>query len=182
MRELSRMRWAALTAALLITGAGCGASAPGEKDAASGSATASTPDASSLADAVDTLGRERFAPFYAGIVMENGRVVVYRRPGSALDDSVAALPGSALATFRDARYGAAQLQPLRERVESDIAYWAGRGITVSAVAIPPQGTGVEVTTPQPDRARTEFPARYGPDPAVLVVAGGPIAVPTATTS
>jgi hypothetical protein len=171
--------WSTAFLLLLLT-------APCGNDADSGGAT--RPDAStsaanpsSLADAVDTVGRTRFADQYAGITVQGATVTVYRRPGSGLDDAVRALPDGSAVRFQDARYSLTQLQPLRERIEADIAYWAGRGITISAVSVPPDGSGVEVTTPQADRARTELPARYGPDPVLHVIGGGPVTPVPATS-
>lgn len=180
-----------MVAVVLLTGTGCGTGGmgtPGDgsvkavnaADSSSGPVPSS--DLASVADAVDRLGQEQFAEYYAGVAVQNGRLVVHRLPGSGLDEAVRALPGVGPVTFQAARYSLARLQPLRRRLESDVAYWAGQGITIAAVAIPADGSGVEVTTPQADRARTELLARYGSDPILLVVAGGPISVAPAATS
>jgi hypothetical protein len=94
-------------------------------------------------------------------------IVVYRRPGSDLDAALRRrFPAVRVDGFRDARYSERELLGLAERIVADLDAWERRGVRIYTVGPEVHGDGVEVATPDVDRARELLGGRYGP--AVLV--------------
>jgi hypothetical protein len=175
--------------ALVLALSGCGVDsasedsgtkrAPGSGAAPSTAAAgAGTTDLTPAATRIEQLCQSSFSDRYAGLELEDGQIVVYRMPSAQLDSAVRRLGTGASVVFRDAPYSARELAAVRDKVQQDIAYWQRQGVVVSTLAVNQKGTAVEVGTAQIDRARREFPRRYGPAPRIEVVTVGPIVLPT----
>jgi hypothetical protein len=94
-------------------------------------------------------GRHRDASAMSGqhvIVSPPSAVVVYRRPGSDLDERIRAIADGIHVSFADARYSAAFLDELTRRVVADMEYWNARDITIYSVGPAADASGVDVGT------------------------------------
>ncbi|MEQ4300093.1 hypothetical protein ABNF97_01655 [Plantactinospora sp. B6F1] len=108
--------------------------------------------------------------------VEQGRLIVYRRPDPGLDAAVAQIDVDVPITVADARFSLRQMEQTADRVMADAAYWRNRGITINGAGPIPDGSGVEVMTANSSsdeqRALAE---RYGE--GTIVVRQGAAAVP-----
>lgn len=137
-----------------------------------GSASASSTGSdvtAETANAVERLATTDYPARYAGLEIADDVLVVYRTAGAPdMDEALQTAAGPTTVTFRDARYSAENLAPLRARIEADFGFWAERGITVTTVSVPPDGSGVEVGVSEIGSAREQFLTRYGAEePLVL---------------
>jgi hypothetical protein len=93
---------------------------------------------------------------------------------SDVDDLVREAAAGVCVVVRDAPHGADELTALHRRITADLPFWQQRGLRITTVGARHDGTGVEVGTQDPARARTELPARYGADAPIIVVESGPV--------
>ncbi|MER6945935.1 hypothetical protein ABT294_18070 [Nonomuraea sp. NPDC000554] len=120
---------------------------------------------------IDEYLRTNFPDHYAGIVVDQPRstIIVYRRRSAELDAALPALAGGHVRVEpRDAPHSAMDLRKLADRVQADIEYWSTQGVTITSVAVRPDGTAVEVGTRELARARTNLPQRYGAAPLDII--------------
>jgi hypothetical protein len=124
---------------------------------------------SAAVDAVDPKLRSFYSHSYAGLDVEDDRLVVYRKPDAALDAVVREQVDDVDVEFRGAPYSLDELEPPTERVRSDWHYWATRQFPIKSVIPRTDGTGVNVfvATEDLDAARVEFRQRYGDQPIVV---------------
>ncbi|MEU8198403.1 hypothetical protein AB0C10_31950 [Microbispora amethystogenes] len=130
------------------------------------------------ADRIDAALRRDFPRHYAGIVLapSGHRLIVYRRPSARLDAALRRRFPGAPVQIRDAPHAARELEALAARVRRDIGYWRRRGVSVTSVAVRPDGTAVEVGVTGAARASAALRRRYGSAP-LTVVEAGPTLIP-----
>lgn len=166
-------------AAVLLVAAltGCGSQGkeitvvPGAEAGSSSSAASSDSEqaAAEAAETVEHLASSAYSARYAGMKMVDGALVVYRTAGpEKMDTALLAAASPISVTFEDASYSAADLAPLRTKVEKDVTYWSERGITVTSVAVAYDGSGVQVGVNNVAAAREQFTDRYGDSSALLL--------------
>jgi hypothetical protein len=124
---------------------------------------------------VDRMGRERFPDVYAGVELREQRVLIFRLPSAPFDQAVRELQLPAEHELHDAPYSARVLEELAQRVVADIEFWKGQGIQIMSVGSRPDGTAVEVGTPQAAQLAPQLPGRYGTNPPALAEPIGPVA-------
>ncbi|GGK68100.1 hypothetical protein Sme01_13300 [Sphaerisporangium melleum] len=147
------------------------------------SGTSGQQDLAALAGRVEGYLRQRFPGQYAGVVLDvRGRqVIVYRRPSAALDAALRReFPGAPLRP-RDAAHSARELDKIARRVTADVPYWAARGITITSIAVLPDGAAVEVGTSDVAKATRELPKRYGRAPLKIIGATPTLLTPPTAT-
>ncbi|WP_250027914.1 hypothetical protein [Paractinoplanes maris] len=136
-------------------------------------------------DRIDHVGHERFGVSYAGLEVdqENTRAIVHRVPSAAFDEFIRQTAEDTCIVVRDAAHTAADLAVWHDRVLADLDYWTHTGVRIVSVGARHDGAGVEIGTQDLDRARTELPARYGPEAPLLFIQEAPVRPltnPTAT--
>ena len=126
-------------------------------------------EVSTAVEAVEVKLRSFYAHSYAGLDVQDDRLVIYRKPDAALDAVVRDLVEDVDVEFRDAPYALEELQPLADRVNVDRNFWSTRKFPVTLVIPRVDGTGVNafVATDDLDGARAEFRQRYGDEPIVV---------------
>ncbi|WP_233413402.1 hypothetical protein [Nucisporomicrobium flavum] len=149
-------RWAAAYLLVVVALGGCGFG----------------DDSTAAETAVNTVQmplRSLYSRSFAGLDVENDRLVVYRRPDAALDTFVRERVPEVDVEFRDAPYSLDELEPLAARVTGDWHYWSTRQINLKLVTPRADGTGVTVVAAAGDldAARAEFRQRYGDEPLIL---------------
>jgi hypothetical protein len=125
---------------------------------------------SAAVQAVDPKLRSFYAHSYAGLEVEDDRLIIYRKPDAALDTAVREqLDDDVDVEFRDAPYALDTLQPLADRVNGDRHHWITREFPVTLAVPRADGTGVNVfvATEELDAARAEFRQKYGDEPIVV---------------
>jgi hypothetical protein len=132
-------------------------------------------EAEDAATRVDRMGRERFPDVYAGVELREQRVVIFRMPSAPFDQAVQELRLPVETESHDAPYSARTLEGLAQRVVADIEFWKGQGIQIMSVGSRPDGTAVEVGTPQAAQLGPQLPGRYGTNPPALAEPIGPVA-------
>ena len=148
-------KWTIVCLLVVLTLGGCG----------SGEAA----EVSTAVEAVEAKLRSFYAHSYAGLDVQDDRLVIHRKPDAALDAVVRDLAEDVDVEFRDAPYALDELQPLADRVNADRHFWSTRKFPV-ALALPGvDGTGVNafVATDDLEGARAEFRQRYGDEPIVV---------------
>ncbi len=125
---------------------------------------------------IEQAGRKEFPGSYAGIEVdqENARAIVHRIPSAAFDDFIRTAAQATCIVVRDAAHSAVDLAFWHDRVLADLDYWAHSGVRIVSVGARHDGAGVEIGTQDLDKARTEIPARYGPDAPLLFLAEAPV--------
>lgn len=120
-------------------------------------------------NAVDPKLRSFYSHSYAGLDVENDKLLVYRKPDAVLDTFVREQVDDVDVEFRDAPYALDKLQPLADRVSKDRHHWIAREFPVTLAVPRTDGTGVNVfvATDDLDAARVEFRQRYGAEPIVV---------------
>ncbi|MCM4077150.1 hypothetical protein [Paractinoplanes hotanensis] len=136
-------------------------------------------------DRIDTAGRAEFGASFAGLEVdqENTRAIVHRVPSAAFDEFIRRAAQDTCIIVRDAPYSAVDLAVWHDRVLADLAYWTHNGIRIVSVGARHDGAGVEIGTQDLAKARTEIPARYGPEAPLLFLQEAPVRPltnPTAT--
>ncbi|GAB2610410.1 hypothetical protein Aab01nite_24650 [Paractinoplanes abujensis] len=136
-------------------------------------------------DRIDRAGRGEFATSYAGLEVdqENARAIVHRVPSATFDDFIRRAAEDTCIVVRDAAHPATDLAVWHDRVLADLDFWTHNGVRIVSVGARHDGAGVEIGTQDLDRARTELPARYGPEAPLLFLQEAPVrplANPTAT--
>ncbi|MET8157416.1 hypothetical protein ABZT47_13645 [Sphaerisporangium sp. NPDC005289] len=119
-----------------------------------------------LAAQVEDFLRRRFPGEFAGVVLDvpGHAVIVYRRPSAKLDAALRdRFPGQPIRP-RDAAHSAHELGAVARRVTQDVHYWKARGVTITTIAVTPDGSAVEIGTSDVARAARELPKRYGDAP------------------
>jgi hypothetical protein len=121
------------------------------------------------AKAVEPKLRSFYSHSYAGLDVDDDRLVVYRKPDAALDAFVRDHVKDADIESRDAPFSLDELQSLTERVTGDRHYWSTRQFTVTLVAPRADGTGVNVVVATEDlkAAQEAFRQRYGNEPVIV---------------
>ena len=125
---------------------------------------------------IDEGGRSVHPASYAGIEVDQQRVraVVYRVPSAPFDDFIRAAARDTCVFVRDAEHGLAELTTWHDRVRADLAAWQARGVFIATIAARHDGAGVEIGTPDIDRARAELPRHYGRGAPLILVEQGPV--------
>jgi hypothetical protein len=104
-------------------------------------------------------------------------LVIYRVPNAELDAAVRARLSATNVDFADARWTAAHMDELSDKVMADRGYWRDRGVAVNGAGPIYDGSAVEVMIDgAPGRHQTAFDERYGPH-AVKLVTGSAIPIP-----
>jgi hypothetical protein len=114
---------------------------------------------------------------YAGVevVAEASRVRVYRKPSGAFDDWIRKSFTERCVELANAKHSAAELAALTTKVEGDIGYWAELGINITGTAPRQDGSALVVGVEKAvvDRAKKEFPVRYGSEISIIIEENGP---------
>ncbi|SEG80669.1 hypothetical protein SAMN04489712_113127 [Thermomonospora echinospora] len=177
MDSKARSVAAALALAVLpVAAAACGTSTsggPGQSPGSRSSSHSPLPDQSALASAaarIDAHLRRSFPDHYAGVEIDPSRsvVIVYRRPSSALDADLRARFGDVPTRLHDAPHSARELDRLAARLRDDTGYWRERGVSITSLAVRPDGTAVVVGTDDVAKATRELPRRYGRAPLKII--------------
>ncbi|MEV6212598.1 hypothetical protein [Kitasatospora sp. NPDC051914] len=118
------------------------------------------------ADEVWRLALREFRFDVAGVCVDrgHGRIVVFRVPGSGLDERLAhwPLPDGQVIVLRDARWSQADLSHAVTAVVRDTRYWQERGVRIGDVVGRIDGSGIVVGTPQAGTAAEAIRERYRP--------------------
>jgi hypothetical protein len=140
------------------------------------------------AKAVQPNLRSFFSHSYAGLDVDDDRLVIYRKPDAALDAFVRERVKDVDVEFRDAPYSLDELEALVKRVRDDWHYWSGRQVAMKIVTPRIDGTGVNAVVATDDLGATqeEFRQRYGDEPVFvslpartgIVPAGWPAPAPS----
>ena len=125
---------------------------------------------------IDRGGRDAYPDSYAGLEVDQHlvRAVVYRVPSPPFDDFIRRAAGNTCIVVRDAPHSVADLSDWHDRVLADLSFWTARGIRIVTIGARHDGSGVEIGTPDVDRARLELPARYGSRAPLVFVDQGPV--------
>jgi hypothetical protein len=125
---------------------------------------------------IDQEGRSRFAESFAGLEVdqEQVRAYVYRVPSATFDDFIRDSAEDVCIVVRDAAHAATELTYWHDRVVADLGYWKHEGIHIATIGALHDGSGVEVGTPDLDRARPALSARYGPEAPLIFRSQGPV--------
>ena len=135
---------------------------------------------------IDTGGRADHAGSYAGLEVDQQRVraIVHRVPSAAFDDFIRQSAENTCVVVRDAPHSLAELTGWHDRIVTDLGAWQATGVRISSVAPRHDGIGVEIGTPDVERARREMPRRYGRKAPLIFVEQGavvPLAEPGVPT-
>jgi hypothetical protein len=151
-------KWTAFCLVVVLALGGCGDSAR----------------LSAAVQAVDPKLRSFYAHSYAGLEVQDDRLIIYRKPDAALDTAVREQLDDdddvdVDAEFRDAPYALDTLQPLADRVNGDRHHWITRDFPVTLAVPRADGRGVNVFVATKDfaAARAEFRQEYGDEPIVV---------------
>jgi hypothetical protein len=125
---------------------------------------------------IDAGGRAEHAASYAGLEVDQQRVraIVHRVPSAAFDDFIRLSAEDTCIVVRDTEHSLAELTEWNDRIVADIPAWQTYGIRISSVGARHDGAGVEIGTPDVDRARTEMPRRYGRAAPLIFVEQGEV--------
>jgi hypothetical protein len=199
---MTKKTWGTLLAAAVFALAGCAGPVagptPGRPPASSGSAfvrtigcaTATSPSPTTIDGTPwpanqDALGKlvgriqpyamGHFADVFSGMELrgEQNKVRVYRKPSAAFDAWVLHDFAADCVEMVDARFNETELAAMRDRVSDDIEFWRAKGLPINSVAAAIDGSGIEVTTTEVERAKAELAERYGPDLPIKVSYGKP---------
>ena len=120
------------------------------------------PELNATADVIGELGRTQFRSVFAGLAIntDEDRVDVWAKKSPEFTAEINALPGAAKVRMHEAPYSYSELEPTLYRIAEDYEYWVTRGLDVVTAGARIEGTYIEVGTPDPARARQEFPQRY----------------------
>src|SRR4051812_28549369 len=126
-----------------------------------------------LAGRVQPSSVKHFAGVYAGVEIrsESNRIRVYRVPSADFDAWILREFASVCVEIADARHSRQDLIALRQRIIADADYWNARGIPINGIAVPADGSAVQVTTTDIAKASHELPARYGADAPITITYG-----------
>jgi hypothetical protein len=102
---------------------------------------------------------EKFPDHFTGLVLDQGEPVVYRLPGSNLDERVRSQFPHTSVRFRDADYSLQQLLQVHQRVLSD---WQAKRIEATGVGLNEDRVVISVQPGHAGRARPALVERYGP--------------------
>ncbi|MFK3981918.1 hypothetical protein ACI2K4_16270 [Micromonospora sp. NPDC050397] len=184
MRTRSRATVLA-TVVLALASTGCAGQAgdgnsPGVREEVMTSTSAQNdPALDQAANDVDGLLKSKYAQWYAGKVLENpGRtMVIYRKPGSDLDQAVRGLVSGVQVRFVDALLSEREMLALTERVMADATYWREQGVSVTGAGPLPDGSAVRVMTAtgaseEGDRLSRHYQQRIVVERASVTFAGG----------
>jgi hypothetical protein len=133
---------------------------------------------------IEEAGRSRFPDSYAGLEVDQEmvRAIVYRVPSGAFDDVIRKEAEDSCILVRDAAHSATSLAVWHDRVLADLPYWNHRHISIVSVGARHDGSGVEIGTGDPLRARTALLARYGSRAPLIFVPADPVRPLPAPTS
>jgi len=125
---------------------------------------------------IDQGGRADFPDSYAGVEVdqEHVRAFVYRVPSPDFDAFIRRAAENTCIHVRNAPHSAADLAVWHDRVVADLSFWTSRGIRIVTIGARHNGSGVEVGTQDPERARAELPAHYGRRAPLTIVDAPPV--------
>ncbi|MBO0869516.1 MAG: hypothetical protein J2P15_13210, partial [Micromonosporaceae bacterium] len=125
---------------------------------------------------LDSYATQHFAASYAGTALSTveDALLVYRKPLAAFDDWVLHTFPRICLVVVDALHSQRELYALQARIDADNDYWRAHGIRINTTSPRVDGSAVEVGTQDVDRAKAAFPARYGPDAPIAIVAEAPV--------
>jgi hypothetical protein len=131
------------------------------------SSSTNDPNLSQAAASIGPQLSQSFPATFAGIELDQMRhtIVIYRKPDTALDSYVKEHLSSVSVEFRDAKFSLTTMQDAVKKVTGDIEYWKGRGVDIQTVTPTPDGSSVEIGTPQAGAAATMIEDRY---PGIVV--------------
>ncbi|MFI5932735.1 hypothetical protein [Actinoplanes sp. NPDC051494] len=159
------------------TTAGCEFSRTPETEVIGGRTWPVTPTALEAAiGRIDKGGRTEHPASYAGIEVDQQRVraVVFRVPSAPFDEFIRNAAQDTCVFVRDAPYGLTELTGWHDRVLADLAAWKARGVLIATISARHDGAGVEIGTPDVDRARDALPRQYGRRAPLIVIEEGPV--------
>ncbi|GAA3335823.1 hypothetical protein GCM10020358_05620 [Amorphoplanes nipponensis] len=159
------------------TTAGCEFTRRPETVTVGGRVLPATPAALEAAMArIDAGGRAEHAGSYAGLEVDQERVraIVYRVPSAAFDEFIRTSADNTCIVVRDAGHSLAELTGWHDRIVADLPAWQAAGVRISSVVARHDGAGVEIGTPDVERAREELPRRYGRQAPLVFVEQGPV--------
>lgn len=115
----------------------------------------------SIDPALEYLLSEQRDSFVGAWVGDGGIVLAFTRADPSAQEQVRALaaPGTQL-TFTTGRFSVAEQGALMQRVASDVATWASKGVSIQSIANDPR-TGQLVLSGTPAAAQADLDARYG---------------------
>ncbi|MFC4532514.1 hypothetical protein [Sphaerisporangium dianthi] len=136
-----------------------------------------------LAGQVEDYLRRRFPGHFASVVLDvpHHTVIVYRRPSARLDAALGHRFPKQPIRPRDAAHSARELDAIARRVTGDVRYWQARGVTITTIAVRPDGSAVEVGTTDVAKAARELPKRYGRAPLKFVKSTPTLVTPPTAT-
>jgi hypothetical protein len=148
------VKWTVFCLLLVLALSGCGSSEA---------------QLSAAVQAIDPQLRSRYAHSYAGLEVEDDRLIIYRKPDATVDAFVRERTEDVDVEFRDAPYALDTLQPLADRVNGDRHHWLTRDFPVTLAVPRADGTGVNafVATEDLKAARAEFRQWYGAEPVIV---------------
>ncbi|GAA0543140.1 hypothetical protein GCM10010172_25790 [Paractinoplanes ferrugineus] len=125
---------------------------------------------------IEEAGRSRFADSYAGIEVDQERVraVVYRVPSGAFDDVIRKVAEDTCVLVQDADHTATSLAVWHDRILADLPYWGHQNVSIVSLGARHDGSGVEIGTVDPLKARTALLARYGSRAPLVFVPADPV--------
>jgi hypothetical protein len=125
---------------------------------------------------IDAGGRADHAGSYAGLEVDQERVraIVYRVPSAAFDDFIRHSAENTCIVVRDAAHSLADLTGWNDRIVADLPAWQAHGVRISSVVARHDGVGVEIGTPDVERARNDLSLRYGRTAPLIFVEQGPV--------
>ncbi|MFL6142588.1 MAG: hypothetical protein ACJ72N_12075 [Labedaea sp.] len=117
-----------------------------------------------------------FPDTYSGVEMKHAdrTMVIYRLPDPTLDEFVRSRTLGITIMFRDAKLSATRMRVLVEQIMLDRDYWHGQGITINGAGPMPDGSGVEVLTPQGTIAEERALAEHYGEGLISVLAATPV--------
>lgn len=106
---------------------------------------------------------DKFSNHFTSVVIGDDQrsLVVYRRPGSDLDEQVRTRFPDTPIGFRDAKQSLRQLEQVQKQVMADIGHWRSQGIEITMVGISEDKVVVGVRPGQANKARDMLRQRYG---------------------
>lgn len=128
------------------------------------------------AEVIAQAGPKYWPNEYAGVSTDlpAASIVVARVPGGDIDAEVRQMAGAVPVKFTIAAHNAATVDrwtvEIRDKLDTDRAWWAARGVTVRSTWARP-GTCVVVEIDNPGKHAAAFTARY-PEIPLCVEAGG----------
>jgi hypothetical protein len=128
-----------------------------------------------LAQRIQPYAETHFADVYTGLELrsEQNRLRVYRVPSSTFDSWLLGTFAADCVEVVDAAHSAREVNALATKITDDHAYWQSQHISINTVSPRVDGSAVDVTTTDVDKASAALLARYGTAIPIAVTKGDP---------